>query len=386
MKKIEKINLSKLIHDLKKNKFTNFSLHKPKFDSEETLFLKQAIDEKWVSTKGPKVNLFEKKLRFFTKSKYCIATNTGTAGLYISLKSMGIKKNDEVLIPNLTFIASVNSILYCDAIPNIVDTNENDLNISIKKLEIYLKKIVKFKKGIPFNKRTKNRIFAMMPVHVFGHICEMNELKKIGKKYNIKILEDSAEALGSMYKNNNISQNSEATVISFNGNKIITCGAGGAILTNSKKIAEKAMNLVTLNNIPNSLHQNHFNLGYNLRMPAINANLGLAQLKKLHQQIKFKRHLYKKYKTFFSKKENIFFDLYSENKNQKSNYWLQVLILKRKYKNDLNYILKIFKKNKISIRTMWTPLSKIYYLRKYPKSNLKNSITNYKRVICIPSN
>lgn len=235
-------------------------------------------------------------------------------------------------MPNITFVASANAILYCDAVPHLVDTNQNDFNISAEKLQKYLNEIVIFKNGNPFNKKTGNKIFGVMVVHIYGHMCEMDKIKYICKIFKLKVIEDATEALGSKYKNKFISYYSNVAVVSFNGNKIITSGAGGAILTNSKKIANKAYKLVTINNIQGVMHQDHSDLGYNLRMPALNANLVSEQLKKIPKLIKYKRNLFKKYSYFFKVEENEFFDLFSENKNQKSNYWLQVLILKKNMK------------------------------------------------------
>jgi perosamine synthetase len=382
----KKLKIFTLLKKLKKKNFFKTSLHNPKFYTNDKKALVKAIDDGWVSTKGPSIKLFEKKLSKYLNCKYCIATNTGTAGLFIALKSLGIKKKNEVILPNITFVASANAILYCDAVPHLVDTNQNDFNISAEKLQKYLNEIVIFKNGNPFNKKTGNKIFGVMVVHIYGHMCEMDKIKYICKIFKLKVIEDATEALGSKYKNKFISHYSNVAVVSFNGNKIITSGAGGAILTNSKKIANKAYKLVTINNIQGVMHQDHSDLGYNLRMPALNANLVSEQLKKIPKLIKYKRNLFKKYSYFFKVEENEFFDLFSENKNQKSNYWLQVLILKKKYENHLKEIVKIFKNLNISTRTVWKPLSKIRYLKRFPKSNLNNSLKLYKKAICIPSN
>jgi len=385
MNNIEKKRLNHVLQSFK-NKFNFKSLHKPVFSKKDKKYLEDALIKGWVSTKGPSIKKFEKNIKKKLNKKFCVATNTGTAALFIALKSIGIKKGDEILLPNLTFVASLNSILYCEAVPNIIDTNADNPNISVQQLKNYLKKIVFFKKGYPYNKFTNRRIFGIMTVHVYGHICDMEEIYVIAKEYNLKIIEDAAEALGSKYKNKHIGSFSDISAVSFNGNKIITTGAGGVILTNFKRIYLKALNMSTINNINNSFHQNHFDLGYNLRMPSINANLGLSQLSSLNKRVQFKRNLFKKYEKFFNSEENIFFDILKENQKQRSNYWLQCLIIKKKYSKYSKFIINQFIKKKITVRTMWLPMSKVIYNINSPKSKLKNSINLYSRIICLPSN
>lgn len=379
--------LHNLLNDLKRKKFTKtFDLHKPNFGKKEVDEVKKVIKSTWVSTKGTKTLDFERELKNKTGCKYAIALNSGTSGIFLALKALNVRENDEVIIPNLTFVATGNSVLYCNAIPHIVDISSSDLNICPIKLKSHLLKNTKLINNECYNTKTKRKIKAIIAVHVYGHMCDMIELKKISKKFKIPIIEDAAEAFGSLYKNLSPGNFSSIAVYSFNGNKVITSGGGGAIVTNNKRIADRVMSLATISNKKNSTFQDHFELGYNMRMPSLNAALGLAQMEKIKKQIKNKRKLFKNYENFFKNKKNNFFSIYKENRNQKSNYWLQVLILNKNYKNKIKEVKKSFEELSISTRLMWTPISKINYFKNYPKSNLENSLNIYKRIICIPSN
>lgn len=380
-------DLKKFILEFKKKKYTkNFFLHPTFLDKDDEVSVSKVVQSKWISNKGRKTNEFEKKIKNFFKVKSVIAVNSGTSGLFLSLKSIGVKNKDEVIIPNLTFIATANAVIYCGAKPHLVDTSRSDLNMCPKSLDLYLSKQTKIIKGQCFNKKTGNRISAMIVVHVFGHMCHMDEFKKISKKYNISLIEDAAEAFGSKFKGKNPGYYSDIAVLSFNGNKIVSTGAGGAVLTNNLKLSKTILSLSTINNRMNSLHRDHKGVGYNMRMPALNAALGMSQIKKIKNQIKKKRKLYKNYSKLLKSKKNKFFTIYKENQFQKSNYWLQTLILEEKFKNYLPKCVKIFNQLNVSVRPIWKPLNKISYLKNSPKSNLKNSTKIYKRVICIPSN
>ena len=380
-------DLHNFLVEYKKKKITKtFDLHKPYIKKEEVDEVKKVIKSTWVSTKGKKTVEFENELKKKTGCKYAVALNSGTSGIFLALKALGVGNNDEVIIPNLTFVATGNSVLYCDAKPHIVDVSSKDFNICPKKLNLHLSKNTKLINNNCYNLKSKRKIKAIIAVHVFGHMCDMTELRKISKKFKIPIVEDAAEAFGSLYKNKSPGYYSSIAVLSFNGNKIITSGGGGAIITNNKNIANKIMSLATINNKKKTTFQDHFALGYNMRMPSLNAALGMAQMKKIRILIKRKRDIFNKYHKFFNKKNNEFFSLYKENKSQKSNFWLQVLVLKKKYRNKIQEVKKNFDKLNISTRLMWTPISKIDYFKNYPKSNLRNSLNIYKRIICIPSN
>ena len=239
-------DLHNFLIEYKKKITKTFDLHKP-YIKKEIDEVKKAIKSTWVSTKGKKTVEFENELKK-TGCKYAVALNSGTSGIFLALKALGVGNNDEVIIPNLTFVATGNSVLYCNAKPHIVDVESNGFNICPKKLNSHLSKNTRLINNNCYNLKSKRKIKAIIAVHVFGHMCEMIELRKISKKFKIPLVEDAAEAFGSLYKNKHPGYYSSIAVLSFNGNKVITSGGGGAIITNNKNIAQKVMSLATINN------------------------------------------------------------------------------------------------------------------------------------------
>lgn len=370
-----------LIEVLKK-KDKAFVLHEPSLNKSDKLSVSKCLDSKMVSTAGLFTKKFEIKLKKFTKSKYVVSVISGTSALHLSIISSGIKKNEEILIPSMTFVATGNSVLYNDSVPHFVDINEN-LSIDFEKLSKYLEQISIIKDGKCYNKKTKRFIRAIIPMHTFGHICDIKKLKLIAKKFKLIIIEDAAEALGSFYKNKHAGTFGDVGILSFNGNKIITTGMGGAILTNNRKIFEKAKHLAATAKINSKWDYIHDEVGYNYRLPSLNASLGCSQLKKINYLLDNKRKLYKKYQKSFSKLN--FLTLFREPLHSKSNYWLQTVILNKGYENLLTPILdKCYSKN-IYIRPSWKPLHTLKFFKKFPKMNLKNTESLFKRIINIPS-
>jgi aminotransferase in exopolysaccharide biosynthesis len=380
-----KTNLSKIVIQSIKKVLGNgkHRLHEPFFFGNEVKYLKKTILDNSVSSIGDYVKKFEERIKKITKSKFAIAVVNGTEALHISLKVAGVKNNEEVLVPALTFVGTVNAITYCGGIPHFVDSENNTLGIDTKKLEQYLNNIVKLKKNIAINKFTKRVIRAILPVHIFGHPCEINEITRIAKKFNLIVIEDAAEALGSYYKKKHLGTFGIAGCLSFNGNKIITTGGGGAVITNNKKFAKKVRHLSTTAKINHKWEYIHDEIGYNFRMPNLNAALGLAQLESLDFFIKKKRILYKKYFEVFKNFDNIY--LLKELENAKSNYWLQTLVLKKNYYTLKNKILTDSFKSGLYLRPAWKLISNLNPYSKNPKMNLMGSEEIYKRVINLPS-
>lgn len=358
-------------------------LHEPLFCGNEIKYLNRTISTNSVSSIGDYVKKFEEKIKNITKSRFAIAVVNGTTALHISLKVSGVKNNDEVLVPALTFVGTANAITYCGAIPHFVDSEIKTMGIDVEKMHQYLNKIIIFKKGMAINKFTKRVIRAIVPVHVFGHACQIDKIIKLAKKFNLIVLEDAAEALGSYYKKKHLGTFGLAGCLSFNGNKIITTGGGGAVITNNKKFAKKVRHLSTTAKINHKWEYIHDEIGYNFRMPNLNAALGLAQLESLDFFIKKKRILYKKYFDVFKDFENIY--LLKELENAKSNYWLQTLVLKKNYSNLKNKILSDSFKSGLYLRPAWKLISKLNPYSKNPKMNLMGSEEIYKRVINLPS-
>ena len=358
-------------------------LHEPLFFGKEKNYLKNTINQNSVSSTGKYVNLFEKRIKDYTKAKFAIAVVNGTQAIYISLKACGVKRNEEVLVPALTFVGTVNAISYLGAKPHFVDSKINNFGINCLKLKKYLNKITKFKNSKCINKRTGRVIKAILPVHVFGHPCNIQNIIKIAKEFNLSVIEDAAEALGSFYKKKHLGTFGDVGCISFNGNKIITTGGGGMVITNKKKLATKIKHLSTTAKLKHKWEYIHDEIGYNFRMPNLNAALGLAQFEKIHIFLKAKRVLFKKYLNAFNNVKGI--SLYKEPKDARSNYWLQTLILNKNNSSLKNKILKESHKKLIFIRPAWKLISELKPYKKNQKMNLSGAREIYNKTINLPS-
>tara|TARA_B100001093_G_scaffold520336_1_gene614814 strand:+ start:4544 stop:5758 length:1215 start_codon:yes stop_codon:yes gene_type:complete len=368
---------------LNKRKNERIYLHEPYFNKTEISLMNKCIKKNSVSTAGFYTKEFEEKIKLITKAKYATATINGTSALHLALLAIGIKKNDEILIPALNFIASANACLYVGATPHFIDIESKTLGVNFKKLKEYLSKNTKLKNGYCLNKKTKKPIRAIMLMHTFGHPNNLKDLRKIIKKFNLRCIEDAAEGLGSYYKKKHVGTFGDIGMISFNGNKIITTGGGGVLITNNKKYALEIEKLATINKKKHPWKYEFRALGYNYKMPSLNAALGLAQLKKLNNFIKIKRRMYVLYKNKFSKNE--YFELFAEPKNCKSNYWLQTIIINKNLKKLKDKIINLANKKNIMIRPVWKPVNKLKYLKDFPKMNLDTTNDLENRIINIPS-
>jgi perosamine synthetase len=381
------MRFSKYIHSrlIKIYKNKSYGLHEPCFSNLEMKEIKKCIDSTFVSTAGYNTKKFEEKIKNVTKSKYCVAVVNATTGIFVSLKVLGVKKGDEVLVPTLTFIGSVNPISYCGATPHFIDlsVNNNFIDINYDKLDTYLSSIVKFKNGNSINKNTGNTIKAIVPVHLFGHPSDMSKCLLLAKKYRLKIVEDCAEALGSIFKKTHVGNFGSTGVISFNGNKIITTGGGGAIITNSKKLYKKINYICSTAKIIKDHKIFHTEVGYNYKMPSLNASLGLAQISKLSFFLKKKRSLFKKlYSIFRTDKDT---QILREPLGSISNYWLQTLILNQKNRKNQRQIIKYLNNKGILARPPWQPIHTLKPYKKCPKMPLKNSLKISSSLIHVPS-
>ena len=366
---------------LKKNKKPLF-LHEPYLDDFDKHLVSKCVDSKFISTAGHYTKKFEDELKKFTKSKYVVSLINGTAALHLAIVTLGIKENEEILIPSMTFVATGNAVLYNKSIPHFFDLNE-DLSIDLVKLENYLKKNTKIKNEKCINKNTNRVVRAIIPMHIFGHMSDMNKLKKLASKFKLFIIEDAAEALGSFFKNKHAGTYGQIGTLSFNGNKIITTGMGGAILTNNKRLYLKAKHLAATAKVKSKWDYIHDGLGYNYRLPSLNAAIGCSQMKKIKFLINKKRKLFKIYKNAFKNRD--YFTLVSEQPNSRSNYWLQTIILKPQFKDLTNMILNKCYKKKIYIRPAWKPLHKLSHFKKFPKMNLKKTNSLFLRILNLPS-
>ena len=356
-------------------------LHEPKFQGNEKKYLNDCINSTFVSSVGKYVNQFEKEFASKVGSKYAIATINGTSALHIALILANVKQDDEVITQALSFVATANAISYTKAKPIFIDVDKNTLGLSHKALKKFLEKhcIIKDKKCI--NKTTKKVIKACVPMHTFGHSCKIDKIVKLCEKWHITLIEDSAESIGSFYKNKHTGTFGKLGIFSFNGNKILTGGNGGIIITNDKAIAKKAKHLTTTAKVPHKWKYSHDILGYNYRLSNINASILLAQIEQLDKFLKSKRQLASKYKKFFKKFDKIKF--VKEPKNSKSNYWLNSIIFKNKKQRDK--FLKFSNKQGIMTRPIWQPLNQLNMYKDCQCDSLKNTKYLSKTVVNISS-
>ena len=358
-------------------------LHEPTFQGNEWRYLKECLDSTFVSSVGKFVDQFEIELASYTGAKYAVAMVNGSAALHIALLLAGVVRDDEVLIPALTFVATANAVTYCGAIPHFVDSEQQTFGIDVDKLSAYLRDNTLQEDGNCINRVTRRVIRAIVPMHVFGHPSNLEGLLKISKDYNIKLVEDAAESLGSQYCGRHTGTFGMVGALSFNGNKTITTGGGGALLTNSLELARLAKHLSTTAKIPHQWEYSHDCVAYNYRMPNLNAALGCAQLELLPKLIEAKRKLALEYKNSFSGIEGISFKL--ELDGCRSNYWLQTIILDSDHTNTRDSILEKTNQSGFMTRPVWNLLHKFKQFSNSPKMDLSGAIYLEKTLINIPS-
>jgi len=355
-------------------------LHEPRFFGNEKEYLNECIDSTFVSSVGKFVDRFEKDIARYTESKYAIATCNGTAALHISLLLAGVEPGDEVITQPITFVATSNAIRYCNASPIYIDVDKDTMGLSPSSLDLFLKENCSLEDSNCINKVTGKKIKACVPVHTFGHPCRIDKIKSICEKWNIELVEDAAESLGTKYKEKHTGTFGRSGVISFNGNKIITAGGGGCILTDDENFATKAKHITTTAKIPHKWNYAHDLIGYNFRMPNINAALLVAQLEQLNKFCANKRELADKYSNFFANEKINFI---CEPKNSRSNYWLNSVVLEDSMQRD--EFLEFTNKNAIMTRPIWTLMNNLDMYKDSQCDTLTNSKWLQDRVVNIPS-
>lgn len=370
------------IRDTFQEKDEFIPLHDPRFIGNEKKYMEECIDSNFVSSVGEFVGRFEKMCATFTGSKYAIAAMNGTSALHIALHINGVSNNDEVLTQSLTFIATANAISYTGANPVFLDVDKETMGLSPLAVDNWLKKNVIIDKQTlkPINKLTKRRIAACVPMHTFGHPVKINELLEVLSKYNIPLIEDSAESLGSYYCGKHTGTFGKIGVLSFNGNKIITTGGGGMIITDDEEKAKLAKHITTQAKIPHAWEFKHDMIGFNYRLTNIAAALGCAQMENIELLIHKKRDLSERYIEFFKDTE---YDFFCEPENCKSNYWLNAIITKDRKQRD--EILEYTNKNGVMTRPVWELMNRLPMFSQCQTDSLENSIWLADRVVNIPS-
>jgi perosamine synthetase len=377
-------NIEDFFKVIKKKIKSHLVLHKPLIDKSDKDSINLSLKKGEVSTYGKNTELFEKKLSIFMGTNNVVSTINGTCALHAILSYLKFNNSDEILVQSLTFVATVNPILYVGASPHFIDSCFRSLAADPNKLDTYLNsKIFKKKNNYLFNVKTKKRVRALLITHIYGYPAEIIKLKKIAKKYNLILIEDAAETVGTVLNNKKIGTHGDFSFLSFNGNKTITTGAGGAIICKKKNDYKKIKHSITTSKIKNTLIPDHDSMGFNYRMPSLNASLGLAQLKKINKILKAKLSVFNMYTSSYSKLEKDFKIYFSSNPEKFNNNWIVLIICKNKKIRDI--FLKFSKKYKVPIKPIWKPMHKLKYLKHFPKMNLKIANLLSDTVICLPS-
>lgn len=358
-------------------------LHVPVFKGNEKQYLIKCIDTTFVSYVGEFVSKFEEETAKYTGAKYAIAVSNGTVALQMALLVVGVKPNNEVITQPLTFVATVNAIKHVGAIPVFVDVDNDTMGLSPEKLESWILANTKYdsKNKYLINKKTGRHVSAIVPVHTFGHPCHIDEIAIIAKKYNLMLVEDSAESLGSLYKGIHTGCYGDIGILSYNGNKTITTGGGGMIITNNERFAKLAKHLTTTAKVQHPWEYVHDMVGYNLRLPNINAAVGCAQMENLDSYLVSKRDTASKYNDFFSQSFDIKF--MKEPQNAISNYWLNTIKLPSLIERDK--FLTFCNDNKIMCRPAWRLMSKLNMYKDAQCGDLTNSEFLADRLVNLPS-
>ncbi|MEG2318201.1 MAG: LegC family aminotransferase [Rikenellaceae bacterium] len=357
------------------------ALHSPCFMGNERKYLNDCIDSTYVSSVGVYVDKFEQMITEYTGAKAAVACVNGTNALHMAMMLVGVEKGDEVLTQAVTFIATCNAISYISAEPVFIDVDLDTMGLSPVALSSWLKANAEVREGQCFNRVTKRRIKACVPMHTFGHPCKIDKIVEICSAYHIEVVEDAAESLGSFYKEKHTGTFAKVGVISFNGNKTITTGGGGMMIFQDEKLAKLAKHLTTQSKIPHKWEFVHDNIGYNYRMPNINAALGCAQIENIENFVRNKRETANMYQEFFEKIDSI--DYFTEPENCRSNYWLHSIILKDRSRRD--QFLEFTNSNGVMTRPIWTLMSKLSMFGQCQNDGLKNSLWLEDRVVNTPS-
>ena len=371
------------IIDFIKNQFPSkefIPLHEPTFSGREKEYVLDTIETTFVSSVGAYVDKFELMMADLTKTKKAVAVVNGTSALQVALRLSGLSSGDEVLTQALTFIATINAIIYNGASPVFLDVDKDTMGLSPNSVEAFLEEYGELRDGFCYNKKTNKKIAACMPMHTFGFPVHLDELVTICYKWNIPVVEDAAESIGSEYNGMPTGSFGKLGVFSLNGNKIVTSGGGGAIVTNDLQLGMKAKHLTTTAKIPHPFEYVHDQIGYNFRMPNLNAALACAQLEQLDSFIQNKRKLAIDYCAFFESKGIVF---RKELPNTKANYWLMCLELENK--KDRDAFLKETNENKVMTRPIWQLIYKSHLYSNFQRDSQINAMYLEDRIVNIPS-
>jgi perosamine synthetase len=359
------------------------ALHEPEFRGNESRYLQECLDSGWVSSAGTFVDRFEEMLAEATKANHAVAVVNGTAALHVCLLVAGVQRNDEVLVPTLTFIATANAISYVGAVPHFVDSEERTLGVDAAKLESYLQQSAELRDGLCRNRATGAVIRALVPMHAFGHPADIDALAALCGRWHLALIEDAAESLGSWYKGRHTGTFGRVGALSFNGNKVVTSGGGGAILTDDSDLAGRAKHLTTTARLPHRWSFLHDQIGYNYRLPNINAALGCAQLERLPDMLARKRRLAARYVEAFSGVDGA--RIAVEPTGTTSNYWLITMLLSRSDLGLRDAILSSLNEHGLMARPVWTLMHRLPMYALCPRMDLGGAESLDARIVNLPS-
>lgn len=358
-------------------------LHAPTFAGQEWAYVKDCLDSTFVSSVGAYVDRFEDELARFTGARHAVAVVNGTAALQVALLLAGVERDDEVLLPALTFVATANAVHYCGAIPHFVDSQKETLGMDPLALRDWLSHCSEQRNGACVNKQTGRPIRAVLPMHTFGHPCDMAGLMEVAGDFGLALVEDAAESLGSIYQGQQTGTLGMVGILSFNGNKTITTGGGGALLTNDTALARRAKHLTTTAKQPHRWEFEHDEIGFNYRLPNINAALGCAQLEQLPGFLASKRRLYEKYRTVFAQITEV--SLVHEPAGCHSNYWLQAILLGDKVAEQRDEVLAATNAAGLMTRPVWNLMHRLIPYSDCPRAPLPVAEYLAQRLVNIPS-
>lgn len=381
---MHKLEFQKFIDFVRSDKLYNTSelitLHEPRFRGNEKKYLNDCIDSTFVSSVGKYVDRFEQLCAEYTGAQYAVAVVNGTCALHVALILSGVTSGDEVITQPLTFVATANAISYTGASPIFVDVDIDTMGLSPNKLETFLSAKAEMVRGFCVNRKTGKKIKACVPMHTFGHPCRIDSIKEICDRWNIVLVEDAAESLGSFYKSRHTGTFGLFGILSFNGNKTITCGGGGMILTNDITLAKKAKHLTTTAKVPHKWEFVHDERGFNYRLSNLSAALGCAQMEQLDDFLKSKRYIAEKYNIFF---RNNVIQFFNEPEFSKSNFWLNAVVFENVVIR--NFFLEFTNDNNVMTRPIWKLMSDIDIYRNCESADLTNAKWLEERVVNIPS-
>ena len=359
------------------------ALHEPRFAGNEWQYVKECLDSTFVSSVGPFVDRFERELAAFTGARHAVAVSNGTSALHVALRLAGVQEGDEVLVPALSFVATSAAVRYCGAMPHFVDSDERTLGVDPAALRSHLEHTTRSRDGRCVNVETGRTIRAVVPMHTFGHPADLAGIRAVADDFHLRVVEDAAESLGSTIQGRHTGTFGFAGTLSFNGNKTITTGGGGAILTNDSDVARRAKHLTTTAKVPHRWDFVHDEVGYNYRMPNINAALGCAQLEQLPTLLAAKRRLFDRYAAAFAGLPAV--RIFAEPNGTRSNYWLQTLVLHEAVEGERDAVLTATNDAGLMTRPVWVLMHRLLPYRDCPRAPLPVAESLERRLINLPS-